>query len=423
MTRTRQRNARREKERAEKPPAPPAPSRLREPRDGLPPVIDRIQPLLAWCEAAASNPEEPVAVDAERASSFRYSSRAYLLQLRTDTAGTALVDPVAFTLPPQLAKVLRGREWVLHAAGQDLPCLAELGLAPDALFDTELAARLLGMERVGLGAVVEDTLGLSLAKEHSAADWSSRPLPESWLVYAALDVEVLVEVRDVLAARLESSGKTSYAREEFEYARTAEPAPARSSSWRGLHSVGVLRSPRQMAAARAMWERRDAIAREEDLSPHRVLRDRDLVSAAKAAPQGKDDFLAALPRTTHHKDQWWKAARSGLTLPPSHLPEREPSGAMPSHKQWAKKFPELSARYQAVREAVGQRAEDLEMPTENLLQPSLLRQWAWDQQEVQGPTEQQIAEQLAALGARSWQVEQTAAVIQRALQEQAGAQQ
>ena len=95
-------------------------------------MIDRIQPLLAWCERAAAAPEEPVAVDAERASSYRYSSRAYLVQLRTEAAGTALVDPLAFTLPGTLKTLLAEREWVLHAAGQDLPSLAELGLVPGA---------------------------------------------------------------------------------------------------------------------------------------------------------------------------------------------------------------------------------------------------------------------------------------------------
>ncbi|NMA77896.1 MAG: ribonuclease D, partial [Actinomycetales bacterium] len=125
---------------------------LTAPRDGLVPVIDRLQPMLAWCEAAAAAPDEPVSVDAERASSYRYSSRAYLVQLRTEAAGTALVDPLAFPMPGSLITLLNSREWVLHAAGQDLPSLAQLGLHPGSLFDTELAARLLGMERVGLGA-------------------------------------------------------------------------------------------------------------------------------------------------------------------------------------------------------------------------------------------------------------------------------
>jgi len=390
---------------------------LNAPRDGLVPVIDRIQPLLAWCEAAAAAPEEPVAVDAERASSFRYSSRAYLVQLRTESAGTALLDPLAFTMPRTLQDLLAEREWVLHAAGQDLPSLAELGLHPGSLFDTELAARLLGMERVGLGAVVEDTLGLHLAKEHSAADWSKRPLPESWLVYAALDVEVLVEVRDVLVERLREAGKEEWARAEFEYERTREYGPTRSSSWRGLHGLGSLRSSRQLAAAREMWLRRDEIASRDDLSPHRVIKDRDLVAAAKEAPRGREAFDRALPSRMRRKDQWWQAARSGIELPPAHLPERSERSYPPPHKLWSKKYPEVNERYQLVRAAVNQRAEDLEMPAENLLQPALLRQWVWENSEV--PAEAEVEQALRALGARSWQAEQSAPVIHRALVEAA----
>ena len=91
---------------------------------------------------------------------------------------------------------------MLHAASQDLPCLAEIGYRPRRLFDTELAGRLLGYPRVGLGTLVEEVLGLALEKSHSAADWSTRPLPSEWLLYAALDVEVLVELRDALAQQL-----------------------------------------------------------------------------------------------------------------------------------------------------------------------------------------------------------------------------
>jgi len=394
----------------------PAVTALKAPRDGLVPVIDRIQPLLAWCEAAASAPEEPVSVDAERASSYRYSSRAYLVQLRTDTAGTALIDPLAFSMPGTLIRLLAEREWVLHAAGQDLPSLAEIGLRPGALFDTELAARLLGMDRVGLGAVVEDTLGLRLAKEHSAADWSRRPLPEGWLVYAALDVEVLIEVRDVLEDRLRAAGKDDWARQEFEHERTREHGPTRSSSWRGLHGLGSLRSVRQFAAAREMWRRRDEIAGAEDLSPHRVIKDRDLVAAAKEAPRGREAFDRALPAKLRRKDIWWQAARTGLELPAAHLPERTERSYPPPHKLWSKKYPEVFERYQRVRAATAQRAEDLEMPPENLLQPSLLRRWVWEHE--QAPAEAVLAEQLAELGARPWQVEQAAPVIHRALTEQ-----
>lgn len=391
-------------------------SDLTTPRDGIVPVVDRIQPLLAWCEAAASAPDEPVAVDAERASSYRYSSRAYLVQLRTEAAGTVLIDPLAFTMPSTLLTLLGEREWVLHAAGQDLPSLAELGMRPASLFDTELAARLLGMDRVGLGAVVEDTLSLHLAKEHSAADWSKRPLPSGWLTYAALDVEVLVEVRDVLEDRLRDAGKDEWARQEFEYERVRDHGPTRSSSWRGLHGLGGLRTPKQLAAAREMWLRRDEIASDQDLSPHRVIKDRDIVAAAKEAPRGREAFDRALPAKLRKKDIWWQAARSGLELPTGHLPDRNERSYPPPHKLWSKKYPEVWDRYQVARTAVGERAEDLEMPPENLLQPALLRQFVWEHEQV--PEESSVEAALLELGARPWQAEQAAPVIHRALTEQ-----
>lgn len=389
---------------------------LTGPREGLPDVIDRIQPLLAWSEAALAAPEEPVAVDVERASSYRYSQKAYLIQLRTDSAGTALLDPTAFTLPATFRRALAGREWVLHAATQDLPSLAELDLVPERLFDTELAGRLLGMPRVGLGAVVEDTLGLRLAKEHSAADWSKRPLPQPWLVYAALDVEVLVEVRDIMAARLADAGKDDWARQEFAHLVSRGIPEPPAEPWRNLHGIGVLRRPEQLAAARAMWERRDEIARREDLSPHRVIRDREIVAAAKVAPQSKSAFDAALPAPLRRKDAWWQVARSGLELPPEHLPSRSVPSHPPAHKMWAKKHPEVWERYQVIREAVGQRAEDLEMPTENLLNPGLLRTWVWENPVA--PAEEAVEAGLRELGARAWQAEQTGPVIHRAMTEE-----
>ncbi|WP_459984624.1 ribonuclease D, partial [Mycobacterium avium] len=142
----------------------------------------------------------PFAVDAERASGFRYSNRAYLIQIRRAGAGTALIDPVSHGADPvralrPVAEVLGSDEWILHSADQDLPCLAEVGMRPPALYDTELAGRLAGFERVNLATMVERLLGFGLAKGHGAADWSKRPLPAEWLNYAALDVELLIELR------------------------------------------------------------------------------------------------------------------------------------------------------------------------------------------------------------------------------------
>ncbi len=228
---------------------------LTEPRDGLPEVVTTGE-ALDRATASLARGSGPVAVDAERASGFRYGQRAFLVQFRREGAGTVLIDPVACPDLSELDAALAPAEVVLHAAGQDLPCLAELGYRPRALFDTELAGRLLGFPRVGLAALVEEVLGLRLAKGHGAEDWSTRPLPAGWLRYAALDVEVLVELRDALAQQLEEQGKTEWARQEFAAVLAAKPPGPRTESVAahlrhspGPHAPRPGRRPRAVAGA------------------------------------------------------------------------------------------------------------------------------------------------------------------------------
>src|SRR4051794_33296907 len=242
----------------EKTPDPP----LLTLRDGLTRIVDTEAGLAEVCEAIAAG-SGPVAIDAERASGYRYSSRAYLIQLRREGAGTFLVDPIPFGSLPALQEVLEGTEWILHAATQDLPCLTEVGLRPSKLFDTELAGRLLGYPRVGLATLVESLVGARLAKEHSAVDWSTRPLPAPWLEYAALDVEVLVELRTLLQAELIAAGKDEWARQEFEYVRGFELS-ARVDAWRRTSGLHRVRGRRGLGAVRALWEVRDSLAEQRD---------------------------------------------------------------------------------------------------------------------------------------------------------------
>ncbi|MCW2681075.1 MAG: ribonuclease, partial [Frankiales bacterium] len=249
---------------------------LLAPREGVPPVVET-GAALAEVVARFAAGTGPVAVDAERASGYRYSQRAYLVQLRRKGAGTALIDPIGCPDLSELSSVLQDDEWVLHAASQDIPCLAEIGMVPPRVFDTELAGRLAGFERVGLGAMVENVLGLRLEKGHSAADWSTRPLPDSWLVYAALDVEVLVELRDALEEELRAQGKLELAAEEFEAVRLAAPPGPRTDPWRRTSGIHRMRNRRQLAAARALWEVRDAMARRRDTAPGRILPDAAIV--------------------------------------------------------------------------------------------------------------------------------------------------
>ncbi|KRA23417.1 ribonuclease D [Microbacterium sp. Root61] len=356
----------------------------------------------------------PVAVDVERASGFRYSQRAYLIQMFRRGAGVFLFDPPAIGDVSALQRAVGDVEWVLHAASQDLPSLRELDLVPTTIFDTELAARLLGHERVGLGAVVEDTLGITLAKEHSASDWSTRPLPQSWLEYAALDVEHLIDVRDVLVEELAEQGKTELAAEEFEAVRVREPRPPREDPWRRLSGLHTVRGRRSLAIARALWTAREEYAREQDVSPGRLVPDRALVAAVQADPQSKADlarikeFNGRASRT--QLDRWWaaiEAGRASSELPPERAPGSGES--IPPPRAWVDRNPAADARLKAARPVVEAHAETMNMPTENLLTPELLRRVAWaPPAEISAET---IGDALADLGARRWQIAETAQLI------------
>ncbi len=213
------------------------------------------------------------------------------MQLRRSGAGTALIDPIPLADLSTLDEAIADAEWVLHAASQDLPCLAEVGLRPRRLFDTELAARLAGFERVGLAALTEQLLGYRLEKHHSAADWSSRPLPESWLTYAALDVEMLTDLRDVLAAELARQGKQEWAAEEFAALVLwgTRPPRVRAEPWRRTSGIHRVRGPRAQARVRALWYARDQIAVRRDTAPGRVLPDSAIIAAAELDPKDETD--------------------------------------------------------------------------------------------------------------------------------------
>lgn len=356
--------------------------------------------------------EGPVAIDTERASGYRYSDRAYLVQLFRRGSGTMLIDPIPFGTLAPIGEVIAEEEWILHAATQDLPSLRQIDLDPVRLFDTELAARLLGRAHVGYGAVVEELLGVQLAKAHSADDWSQRPLPASWLAYAALDVEYLVDVRDELAAQLRSDGKDEWARQEFADVLARDLQPDRGERWRRMSGMHQLRSQRQLAIARELWLARDEYAREVDRAPGRIVPDRSLTAAAKAMPRSKGE-LAAL-REFHGResrsqlDRWWAALELGRTT--DELPARAPADPdrVPPPKAWANRRPEADARLKVARPAIAARADELRLPTENLLTPALLRRVAW---EPEGEDRESIARQLRSLGAREWQVTITAPVI------------
>ena len=395
-------------------PSGPQPVLLVEPADGVPLVVEDERELSRAADAIAAG-SGPVAIDAERASGYRYGQRAYLVQVRREGAGTWLIDPIACPDLSPLDDAIGAAEWLLHAATQDLACLAEVGLRPRQLFDTELGARILGLPRVGLSAVVEHYLGLSLAKEHSAVDWSTRPLPEPWLRYAALDVEVLDELRNLMGVDLAKQGKSEWARQEFAALLTWSPTE-RVDPWRRTSGINTLRSRRSVAIVRELWYVRDDIARERDTSVGRVLPDAAIVDIAKAAPTTTADLPRGHRAIARYGRQWVDAVARAQEIPEDDLPPRTlPSDGPPPPRVWAEKNPVAADRLGATRAALTAFAEEHVIPVENVCSPDPLRRVVW-----QPPSEHDEAAFTRALldqGVRPWQAEILSAMLVAAFTE------
>ncbi len=405
---------------------------LETPGDGVPPVVHDDAGLRAAIDALRGG-SGPVAVDAERASGYRYGQSAYLVQLRRAGSGTWLIDPVPLPDLRGLDDALADTEWVLHAATQDIPCLAELGMRPRRLFDTELGGRLAGLPKVGLSAVLEFYLGVTLAKEHSAVDWSTRPLPESWLRYAALDVELLVELRERMGQDLQEQGKADWAAQEFEALTHFTGPDHRLDPWRRTSGMHRVRTRRAVATVRELWEVRDALARRQDVTPARILPDATLIDLAMRAPgsaqalgvgaseKGPARQRRAQQGLKRHRGDWVRAIDTAAELTGTDLPELSvASEAPPPARAWADRDPVAAARLARARSDLAALSEHYEVPVENLLSPDTLRRVLWSPPEPSDASADAPAaldRALTDLGARPWQRELTVPVVARALQE------
>jgi ribonuclease D len=265
--------------------------------------------------------------------------------------------------------------------------------------------------------MVQRLLGLGLAKGHGAADWSKRPLPGAWLNYAALDVEVLIELRTAIAEVLSEQGKTEWAAQEFQYLCTLHPAPTRRDRWRRTSGIHKVRDPRGLAAVRELWTARDAIARRRDIAPGRILPDSAIIDAAMADPTSSEK-LTALPvfggaRQRRHADVWLAALARARENPEPPAPPDSQNGPPPVAR-WSRRKPEAAARLEAARAALSELSERVGVPTENLLAPDLLRRLTWDWQGARDiPTA--IDSFLREGGARPWQRKLVVPVLAQAL--------
>jgi ribonuclease D len=402
---------------------------LLEPAEGTPGVIDT-ESAFESALKELSHGSGPFAVDAERASGFRYSARAYLIQIKRKDGGLHLIDPIPFgpghQLFQQLNQLLNTDEVILHASTQDLPCLRELGINPQRLFDTELAGRIAGLPRVGLGPLLESLMNVSLAKEHSAADWSARPLPKDWLTYAALDVELLVELRDRMYSILEEAKKLPWALEEFASILKAPPAPPRVDPWRRTSGMHKIKKRDQLAVIRSLWIARDAVASKQDIAAGKLLNDSAIVELAIAIPTTKKEFekclrpLGLRARWMENLQLWLDSIATAVALPEDQWPSmRTNADTLPPIKLWRDKFPEKYAPLSHARASIELIAQENQIPVENLMTPEHVRRICW-KPPIGATTTLSVSEvekALAELGARQWQIDLVAPALAAALLE------
>ena len=402
---------------------------LLQPSAGTPEIIETEAGFQQALEQLAQG-SGPFAVDAERASGFRYSARAYLIQIKRTDGGLHLIDPIPFgpghKLFLDLNNLLNTDEVILHASTQDLPCLRELGLNPVKLFDTELAGRIAGLPRVGLGPLLESIMGVLLAKEHSAADWSARPLPKEWLTYAALDVELLVELRNHMYKILEDAKKLPWALEEFASILKAPPAPPRVDPWRRTSGMHKIKRRDQLAVIKSLWMARDEIASKQDIAAGKLLNDSAIVELAIAVPTTKKEFekclrpLGLRARWMENLQLWLDSIASAVALPEDQWPSmRTNADTLPPIKLWRDKFPEKFAPLSHARAAIELIAEENQIPVENLITPEHVRRVCW--KPPVGATStlsvSLVESALSELGARQWQIDLVAPSLAAALLE------
>jgi ribonuclease D len=350
-----------------------------------------------------------IALDTEAAGYHRYHDRMCLLQLSTRNE-TFLVDTLAVPDIRSLGPVLadEGREVILHDAEYDLRLLARDHLVRIGnLFDTKIAAQLLGEPAIGLGALVEKYLGIKMDKKHQRADWAQRPLPVDMLEYAAEDTRHLPILRDRIKAALEERGRWSWAEEEFQLREDADwsPAPPDPDGYLRLKNTRDLQPP-QMAALRELYNWRESVASRRDVAPFRVVSNEMLVALARALPvtEAAIATTAGVPASIaeRHGKELFQALSRAAALRPDQLPQRPRSRGRPAPD------PELDKMVERLKTARDKAAEELGLDR-GFLMP---RQQLEDVARSNAKTLEQLAK---VPDMRRWQVEAMGELLLRVL--------
>lgn len=452
------------------------PKLLKEPREGVPEVIDTLEAYKDYCSLLAAG-SGPLAADAERASGFRYGHEDWLIQFKRKGAGIGLLDPIALGKLGvdwhEFNKAVGDAPWIIHDSMQDLPGFFDIGLRPRALFDTEIAAKLLGRKRFGLSSVTEYYLGLTLAKEHSAADWSYRPLPRDWRNYAALDVELLIELEEVMSGELKKQGKISWANQEFAHllSKGAQKKAPHPNPWLRISHISVLMHDKiGLMIAKELWQKRDELARQYDIAPTLLLSDAAIIEAGKRKPSNSREFRSIrilnervrihtgseqdkmferyAPIQRKIKPNVWKnviedainRAKSGevaiidyaqssndeddcgcsneSSLIAKNVQDaqesqdvQESQAAPRSMKYWREHHPKRYERLQNVKRSLIKISEDTHTPSEVIIKPQIIRNLCW-QDDVEHID---VKEFLDEQGARMWQSDLIAESVTRAI--------
>ncbi|WP_070614506.1 HRDC domain-containing protein [Corynebacterium sp. HMSC067D03] len=374
--------------------------------------------------AALAEGRGAYAIDTERAASFRYDDRAFLVQIYRRDTDTYLFAPEGNrdALHDALAPVINGEDWIIHAAVDDLKSLAMLGLYPGTIFDTELASRFAGFNRPNLAAMVQHFVGVELKKGHGHEDWSTTPLPPTWQEYAALDVAHLHDLAEALAEQLDNEGKLSFAEQEFERIVNElgpDNAPF-NETWRDMKGVSGLRSARSLQLAKTLWTARDEHCRKEDISPGHMLSSESIVTIARTVPSSPWELRNCLRyrslNTTKTKF-WFSLVEQALAEDPEQWPTpAQPAPTDPPAKiVWEHDYPRSWHALQSARKYVSEVAAQQNIRPDMLLSSAVLRQVMWTAPDSDAVwSTDAAAMQLKRAGARPWQIALTAPLLARA---------
>ncbi len=353
--------------------------------------------------------EPLVAADTEAAGYHRYHDRICLLQLSTRRE-TFLVDTLALGDLDPLAPLFErfATEVVFHDADYDLRLLSrDFGIEVHALFDTKIAAQMLGEPAFGLANLLEKHLGLRLEKKHQRADWAQRPLPRDMLEYAAEDTRSLPALRDRLKELLEERGRLGWAEEEFRVQETVRwtTAPDDPDAFLRLKGTRELK-PRQLAALRELYAWREEEASARDRASFRVMGNDALLAVAREMPaaRGALEDVKGLPRSYVERfgPELLSAVRRARALPDTELPVRRRGPSRPPPD------PELDALLDRLKGARDRAAEELGLDRGFLMPRSQLEELA--------RAHPSSREQMAALpGFRHWQVEAAGTLLMKVL--------